>query len=317
VGSSSNPPPAEGVRVHWEELPAAVRAALEQRLGSTVVEASTQRGGFSPGLASRLLLADGRRVFLKAVNELANPDTPDMHRREAKIVSALPESAPVPRLLWTFDEGGWVVLCFEDVEGRHPHQPWTDSDLDLVVRTLREMSAALTPSPIEVDATAGDAFKGEINGWARALARGEDRLDTWCTRHLTRLAALEAEAPAVVDGETLLHFDTRADNLLIAGDRVFVIDWPWARTGAAWVDWLAMAPSVTMQGGPEPEEFMARFDVRGAGGRAMDAALCSLAGYFVIRALDPPPPGIPTVRAFQAAQGAVAIRWLRERTGWV
>jgi len=29
-----------------------------------------------------------------------------------------------------------------------------------------------------------------------------------------------------------------------------------------------------------------------------------------------PPPGIPTVRAFQAAQGRVAISWLRERSGW-
>ena len=281
-----------------------------------MVEASTQRGGFSPGLASRLSLADGRRVFMKAVSEAANPDSPGMHRREAKIVAALPASAPVPRLLWTFDEGGWVVLCFEDVEGRHPHQPWTDSDLDLVVGTLREMSAVLTPSPIEAGATAGDAFKGEINGWARALARGEDRLDTWSTRHLSRLAGLEAEAPALVEGETLLHFDTRADNLLIAGDRVYVVDWPWARTGAAWVDWLGMAPSVTMQGGPEPEEFMSRFDLRAAPKAAIDAALCSLAGYFVVHALDPPPPGIPTVRAFQAAQGVVATRWLRARTGW-
>jgi hypothetical protein len=36
----------------------------------------------------------------------------------------------------------------------------------------------------------------------------------------------------------------------------------------------------------------------------------------VVRALDPPPPGIPTVRAFQAAQGEVALAWLKERLGW-
>src|SRR5207245_806977 len=109
--SSSNPP-AKGLRVDWENLPAEVRAALEDRLGSPVVASITQPTGFSPGLAARLRLGDDRRVFIKAVSEAANPDSPSLHRREARIVAALPVSAPVPRLLWTYDEGGWVALCF-------------------------------------------------------------------------------------------------------------------------------------------------------------------------------------------------------------
>ena len=250
------------------------------------MEATTQRGGFSPGLAARLVLADGRRVFIKAVSETANPDSPSIHRQEAKIVAALPRSLPVPRLLWTFDEQGWVALCFEDVDGRHPRQPWREADLDLVIPALKAMSSALTPSPIELDQTAAMALEAEINGWRVALDRGEDRLDPWCVEHLDRLVALEAQAPASVGGETLLHFDTRADNLLIAGEHVYVVDWPWARTGAAWVDWIAMAPSVAMQGGPEPEEFIARFNLRGVPRTAIDAALCSFAGYFVVHALD-------------------------------
>jgi hypothetical protein len=83
------------------------------------------------------------------------------------------------------------------------------------------------------------------------------------------------------------------------------------------VDLVAMAPSVEMQGGPECEDFLARLDLRGVSPGAIDAVICSLAGYFVVRALEPPPQGIPTVRAFQAAQGRVAIAWLRERLGWV
>ena len=50
--------------------------------------------------------------------------------------------------------------------------------------------------------------------------------------------------------------------------------------------------------------------------RALDAVVCTISGYFVVRALEPPPPGIPTVRVFQAAQGRAAVAWLRERTGW-
>jgi hypothetical protein len=77
-----------------------------------------------------------------------------------------------------------------------------------------------------------------------------------------------------------------------------------------------MAPSVAMQGGPQPEEFLRRFDLSLVSRRAIEAVICTLAGYFVVRALEPPPPGLPTVRAFQAAQGRAAVRWLRERTLW-
>jgi aminoglycoside phosphotransferase (APT) family kinase protein len=135
-------------------------------------------------------------------------------------------------------------------------------------------------------------------------------------RNLERLAELEASAPSAVQGETLLHFDMRADNLLIANGRVYVVDWPSACIGAAWVDWVAMIPSVVMQGGPPPEAVLDRFEINDASSAEIDATLCSLAGYFVVRALDPPPPGLPTVRAFQAAQGEVALAWLRERLEW-
>lgn len=302
--------------MHWENLPPEVREAIERRLGSRVVEAVTQPGGFSPGMAARLRLADGRRMFVKAVSEAANPNTPDMNRREARIVSALPRSVPVPRLQWIYDEAGWVALAFDDVDGRHPGDPWTEADLTLVVAALQRMAADLTPSPIDTDATAAVALERGINGWRLALDREEQMLDEWSLRHLPRLAELEAQAPAAAIGQSLLHFDTRADNLLIAGDRVFVLDWPSARIGAPFVDWVAMAPSVAMQGGPEPEAFLQRFDLTGVSKESIDAVACSLAGYFVVRALDPPPPGIPTVRAFQAAQGVEAVRWLQERTGW-
>lgn len=278
-----------------------------------MVEAVTQPKGFSPGLAARLRLSDGRRVFMKAVSEAANPDTPDIHRREARILAALPAAAPVARLLWSYDSGGWVALCLEDIEGRHPHEPWTEQDLDLVVSTMVRMSRDLTPSPMQLDQTAASAFATGINGWRVALERAEDRLDEWALTNLERLVELEARAPDAAAGETLLHFDTRADNLLIAADRVYVLDWPWARTGAWWIDLVLMAPSVAMQGGPAPEAFIGRLDLSDVSPRGIDAVICTMAGYFVVRALEPPPPGIPTVRAFQAAQGRVALAWLRER----
>jgi hypothetical protein len=296
-------------------VPDPVRAGLEGRLGARVVEATTQPKGFSPGLAARLRLDDGRRVFIKAVSEEANPDTPEIHRREARILAALPAKAPAPRLLWTYDDRGWVALCLEDVAGRHPSEPWTEGDLGLVTECLRRMALDLTPSPIAVTETAAEAFASGINGWQKALLRGEERLDAWSLRNLESLAELEARAPLASAGDTLLHFDMRADNLLIAGDRVYVLDWPWVRTGAWWIDSVGMAPSVAMQGGPAPEDFLSRVDLSDVPIADLDAVICSLAGYFVVGALEPPPPGIPTVRVFQAAQGRVALAWLRRRLG--
>ncbi len=304
------------MRVDWGRLPEHVRLGIEAMVGGEVAEAVTQPQGFSPGLAARIRLRDGRRVFVKAVSGEANPDTPAIHRQEARIVASLPSSAPVPRLLGVFEEAGWVALAFEDIDGRHPHEPWTESDLALVVSALGRMALDLTPAPISSVPTAAHGFESSINGWQVSLDRHEDQLDEWALRHLERLAELESHAPAASAGETLLHFDTRADNLLIAANRVYVVDWPWARTGAAWIDWVAMAPSVAMQGGPAPEDFLGRFDTGGASKNSIDAVLCSLTGYFVGRALEPPPPGLPTVRAFQAAQGRVALDWLRKRLGW-
>jgi hypothetical protein len=310
----SNPPPAAGIRVHWQDLPRPVRDAIEGRIGGRVVEALTQPGGFSPGLAARLRVDDGRRVFVKAVSEEANPDTPWIHRREAEVVAGLPTEAAVPKLLWTFDEGGWVALGLTDIDGHTPAQPWQSHELDLVIEGLQQLHEVLTPSPLE-SATAADSFATEIRGWSELQSTHATGLDAWSIKHLDRLVELEASAPSMLTGGTLLNFDVRADNILIAKDKAYFVDWPWARVGPPFVDWLGLAPSAHMQGGPKPGELLrrAQLDVRD---EAIDAALASITGYFLGHARRPPPPGIPTVRAFQQAQGETALAWLRERLDW-
>ena len=110
-------PPATGRRLAWADAPDWLRDEVEARLGGRVAEAVTQPGGFSPGVATRLRLADGRRAFVKAVGPEPNPDSPGIHRGEARIMAALPRIAPAPRLLWSLDRHGWVALAFEDVAG--------------------------------------------------------------------------------------------------------------------------------------------------------------------------------------------------------
>jgi hypothetical protein len=263
-------------------------------------------------------------VFIKAIGPETNPDTPAIHRREARITALLPAGAPVPRLLWSYDEGegGWVALVLEEIDGHNPAQPWRDDELHRVLDAMAVLSDTLTPSPLphDVIGTAGDHFEKHICGWRQLLVERDaylPRIDPWSIRHLEKLAQIEADVKAAADGNTLLNLDVRADNILLTPDRVWFVDWPHARLGAAWIEVLCFAPSVHMQGGPPPEEVIVQHPAcRAADPAAINAVLVAIAGYFTLRSLQPPPPGIPTVRAFQAAQGVVSREWLAQRTGW-
>lgn len=302
-------PPASGVRVPWEEVHEPVRRRVEEFLGARVVEAVTQTGGFSPAAAARLLLDDGGRAFVKAVGPSINTVTVGLYRDEARVAAALPASVPAPRLLTSFELDGWVALLFEDVEGRHPTMPWRRDELDRVMAAAGELAASLTPAPIEAPPITG-IFDGAFRGWRRLLEEDKDGLDPWALRHLDELAELETGWAAAAAGDTLLHADLRADNILLTDDRVYLVDWPYACHGAAWFDRVAMLPSVAMQGGPRPGELFDDPDP------AVTCVIAAITGYMVRQSRQPAPPGIPTVRAFQHAQGVVALDWLRQRTGW-
>jgi aminoglycoside phosphotransferase (APT) family kinase protein len=310
-------PAAEGRRVAWEDVPAGVRAAVGDVCGARVVEARTQPGGFSPGVAARVRCANGARWFVKAVSAQVNPHSPGMHRREGQNLAALApfiagRRLPIPRLRGTVDLDPWFALVLDDVDGRHPGRPWLAADLEQVLAALDRLAVLLTPAPIPVPAVT-ELFAEDFTGW-RSLARTpeQDRLDPWSRAHLDELAALESTWAAHAAGDTLLHSDVRADNLLMTGDgAVVVVDWPHACRGAAFVDPLFFAPSVAMQGGPELAELLGMSrSGRSAQQQSVTAIVCALAGYFTREALRPPPPGLPTLRGFQAAQGEVARRWL-------
>ncbi|AQP50434.1 hypothetical protein [Tessaracoccus flavescens] len=97
-------------RARFDDLPAWLKAWVAERLGSPVVSATSQPGGYSPGTADRLVCADGTRGFLKAVHPSHNPESPDIHRAELANLRSMPDGIPVPRLIAGLDEQDWVVL---------------------------------------------------------------------------------------------------------------------------------------------------------------------------------------------------------------
>jgi aminoglycoside phosphotransferase (APT) family kinase protein len=305
-------PPARGERLPWEQVPAEIRETIEQRLDAPVARAVTRPGGFSPGLAATLELEDGRRFFAKAVGPEPNPESAELHRLEAHVAAALPPGTPAPRFLFSVENvSGWVALVFENVDGHDPVLPWRADELDRVLEAVTALGRALTPAPI--DAPSVEEHLDEVfHGW-RELERPEHE---WAATHLDDLRALEAGWAAAAEGETLLHCDVRADNILLTRERVVFVDWPHACIGAVWFELLAFLPSVAMQGGPHPWEVFETHPVgRGVPAGLLQPVLAALAGYFAFRSTLPPPPGLSTLRAFQRGQGGEALAWLRRSLG--
>jgi len=313
-------PEARGRRLEWDALPAHVVRTIDLALGDPIVATTTIHGGFSPGIACIARTFGGQEFFIKAACSIPSEQTPIFHRNEIRIASRFGPDVPAPKLIWSFDEGtpGWVVLVFEVVHGHNPVLRWCAADVDMVIDALNQLATSLTPSPIPAEIV-GDMTAAGIMGancWSRLALNPPETLDPWARRHLDALARLEDQID-VVAGYSLVHLDLRGDNLILTEDGVVVVDWPHAKVGAAWVDAVSFAPSLAMQGGPDPEELISRVDVaREADPGAITAVLASLAVYFTYHGSLPPLEGLPGLREFQEGQGAVARRWLAERTGW-
>ncbi|MFE9976660.1 phosphotransferase family protein [Streptomyces hirsutus] len=309
--------PSRSRRPDLQELPHRLRRWVVATLGSGIAHSATQTGGFSPGAACRLVLNNGERAFLKAVSLTANREAAALHRREALTASSLPPTIGAPALLSVFDDGEWVGLLMSDVNGRHLAQPWRADELELVMASLSRLHESVTPSPTSAIGSYAETHADQLGGWRRLAAAPPEGLDTWSRQHLDRLAGLESMWPTAVDGNTLLHADLRTDNMLLVGNDVVFVDWAWACTGAAWVDAVAFAPSVAMQGGPPPQWLLDRCSQAAAADpEAVTTVVAAVAGYFTEQALLPSPANLPSLREFQAQQGHHARSWLRERTGW-
>lgn len=296
-------------RLAWAHLPPHVRALVERRCGSSVVTASSQTAGFTPGFASVLECADGSRHFVKAASTKAQRAFALAYREEARKLAALPDGAPAPRLQWLHDADDWVVLGIEYVEARSPRRPWNAADLTAAAGAL-ESVARLPHDELDLQPIAAD-----LADWPAAWDHvRETRPDL---PHLDAAALLAATAVDLASGDTLVHSDVRDDNLLVTTDgRVLLCDWNWPTRGAPWVDTVLLM--IGPRGdGLDVDAHLARLPLtRDVPGADIDAFLALLVGYFWKQADQRVPPTSPYLRDFQRWQGDVVWKWLRERRGW-
>ena len=197
----------------------------------------------SPGCATRLVCADGTRAFVKAVGFELNPRTPFLFRREILALTLIGSHELWADLIASYDDGDWVAVLLEDVEGRHPDLD-DDATMDLLLRETERFSAVLAervPDPPAPDPDNGGLsdLRAGFHDWADCVAgAGEipaDLLPDWIRRDTGTWEPLIRDLAS--HDVRLVNFDIRSDNLLErpTGDLVF-LDWGGTGIGPAWLD---------------------------------------------------------------------------------
>lgn len=295
-------------RLEWTFLPPHLRAYVERRCGSPVVEAISQTSGFTPGFASVLVCQDGSRHFVKAASVKAQRMFADSYREEGRKLAALPASVPAPRLRWMLDDD-WVVLGIEHVEAVTPRRPWRRSDLDATLDSLEVVANELTPAPLELDTFASE-FASFLDGWTHLRAVRD-------LPHLDEAEALARRYAEVCSGDTLVHTDVRADNVLVdAAGKAWLVDWNWPVVGAAWLDSLFTLIGPRGDGIDVDAVISSRRLLRDVPPESIDIALALVVGYFLSACDQPVPATSPHIRDHQRWQGEVCWNWLAQRRGW-
>jgi hypothetical protein len=310
-------PRAVGVRLRYDAVPAGVRAWVEETLGSPVVSTAEQVGGMSPGCATRVTCADGTRAFVKAVGVELNPDTPGLFRREVGVLEHLGAHELWARLLASYDDGAWVALLIEDVEGRHPdfthateleavlagtdrlseilRERDVPSSVDLVdvafvLRRWAESLSTLAEAPSA--APVPDWLRADPYGWADVLREHADR-----------------PMPHVA------HWDIRVDNLLRRPDgEIVFLDWGAAARGPAWADPI-LARLERVDDPWFDDSIGASPALAEAGDAVVTAFLAGFGAHLAVRSLVAVDVNLPTLNDFRIRESRRMLEAVARRTG--
>jgi hypothetical protein len=281
-------------------MPPALGERVSRLLGAPVSAATRAAQGYTPAERWAVVLADGRRAFVKAaVDELTAGWLRTEERAYADIAGPF-----MPQLLaWSGEELPLLVL--EDLtEGAWPPL-WTADGIAAVMATLAEVAATAPPGWLPAMTELGVDFSGwhaVADDPAPFLSLGMVTPD-WLEAALPTLISAQDACPLA--GDQLLHGDVRSDNICLRDGRALLVDWNWTCTGNPRLDLALWLPSLVNEGGPEPEAM-----IKDAGS---EAALVS--GFFAARAGLPQIPTAPRVRTVQQTQIRHALPWVCRELG--
>jgi hypothetical protein len=301
-------------------MPEHVRDWVTDELGSPVATAADQVGGMSPGCATRLVCEDGTRAFVKAVGTELNPKTPELFRREVTALTLIGSHELWADLRASYDDGDWVAILLEDVEGTHPDLD-DDATMDTLLRETERLSAVLAervpdpPAP-DPDGGLGDLRRG-FHEWADSVARADEipgeLLPDWIRRDT---GTWEPLVRALADEDVrLVHWDIRNDNLLErpTGELVF-LDWGAAAVGPGWLDPL-LARLERVESPWFDASLVSSPALAAAGDTAVDAWLVGFATFLAWRAHTAVDVNLPTLNDFRISESRRMLVGAERRLG--
>jgi hypothetical protein len=203
-GLAGPSPPPLGVALDhtdWDDLPPAVRDAIQARTGAVHL-AHTATAGLNSQIALILDTASGP-VFIKGLPA----DHPGAVRQDREAMINPHVHCVAPRLLWQAKEAEWNLLAFAYVPGaRHADYSPGSPDLARVVAVMNQLRHIPCPDLPVKEAT---------QRWS---------------------AYLEPDLVQWLAGRTLLHTDFNPLNILITPTTTWIVDWAWPTRGATFID---------------------------------------------------------------------------------
>jgi fructosamine-3-kinase len=294
-----------------------------QALGAPVVRAMRCWGGYAPTPTYRLVLQDGRRAFFKGVCQTSSDTVQNALLAEERAYQELSSllSAWMPHFYASVHVADWHILLLEDL-GPRSVPPWTPRKTRAITHALaafhRSSSVVSPPSwlPVPADELASES-------WSRTASASQD------FQHIAALAGDAApqalawlhqisptieramQNPILMDGPyAIVHGDLRSDNLRFRQGQLYLFDWPYVALGRPEWDIVGFAQSVTVEGGPLPEQVMYWYEEQfPLTAEAVEASLAWFLTFFALRAWQPDIPGLPRLRRFQRQQLGVLIAW--------
>jgi Ser/Thr protein kinase RdoA (MazF antagonist) len=277
-----------------------------------------------------LLLADGRRAFLKGCSPGASEFMRAAFARELRVYQELHELIREwsPSVYGYFARDDWDILILEDL-GPKSVPPWTASITRPIVQSFAKFHAANRgvalpdwlrrpsewlkdpgllwnwtnnrSSRVERAAVAGN-LAAEAAEW---FARNGPLLRSVSSTHLTTPAPPQ-----------LLHTDARSDNLRWKNGRLYLVDWAEAVAGPPELDAAFFIQSIAVESPLDPETILEWYrQIHPLDPEVMEAAICAAAAFFADRAWLPEQPGLPRLRTFQRRQLHVTLGWALRRLG--
>jgi hypothetical protein len=277
-------------------------AAVGAELGSRMISWTPVTGGFGASGQWVVETTEGGRLFVKAAT---TTETAEFLRAEAAIYEYV--NGPfMPKIHAWVDRETLPFLILEDLSSLHWPPPWSQAQIGAVLETCAEIAATAPPAELrrEPDGALTRPYWLDIAANPGPVERLNVASSAWFEEAMPRLIA--ADTKAILTGDGLVHADIRSDNVCIGDSGVKVVDWNWAFAGNPMLDVVAWLPSLRLEGGPPPWKLLT--------GEA--ALVAHVAGYFLHHATRPPLPDVRSdLRAFQKAQGKVALEWAAYELG--